>query len=94
MEIAVPAAFAPVLPHSSLKPLKANLWMVTGSLKGRHMPRNMVVYKMKDGGLLIHSAIALDEAGFKALEALGEPTVLIVPNGFHPLKVCRKMVGC
>jgi hypothetical protein len=49
------------------------------------MPRNMIIYRMNGGGLLIHSAIALNPAGMAALEELGRPQILIVPNGYHRL---------
>lgn len=49
------------------------------------MPRNMVVHRLPEGGLWIHSAIALDDPGMQALESFGEPRVLVVPNRFHRL---------
>lgn len=74
-----------VHPHGALVPVAPRLWQVTGSMKGMPLPRNMAVYRMADGGLWIHSAICLDEPGMAALEALGPPRVLVVPNGFHRL---------
>jgi hypothetical protein len=43
----------------------------------------MVLARMKDGGLVIHNAIALGPHEMKELEAFGEPKLLVVPNGFH-----------
>lgn len=74
-----------VLPHGDLRQLAPRIWEVTGSLKNGNLPRNMLVYKLGDGGLLIHSAIAMNEQTMKRLEQLGKPEVLIVPNGFHRL---------
>jgi hypothetical protein len=74
---------AHVFPHGDLLELAPGLWSVTGTLGRSPLPRTMVVYRLKDGGLLIHSAVALDEAGMAALEALGEPRVLVVPNRLH-----------
>jgi hypothetical protein len=48
-----------VHPHGDLVELTEGLWIVTGSLPRSGLPRNMVVYRLRDGGLLIHSAIAL-----------------------------------
>ena len=78
-----------VLPHGSLEPLAENLWLVRGSLPRGNLPRAMVVYRLDDGRLLIHSAIALDEAGMAAIDALGVVTFIIVPNAFHRLDAAR-----
>ena len=72
-----------VFPHGELVELAPRLWRVTGSLPRSPLPRTMVIYRLADGGLLIHSAVALDEAGMAALEALGPPKILIVPNRMH-----------
>lgn len=74
---------AHVLPHSPIQELAPNLWHVTGSLMTA--PREMVLYKLPDSTLLIHSAIALNEAGMSQLESLGVPKILIVPNRIHKL---------
>lgn len=74
-----------VLPHGDLVELSEGLWEVTGSLQRQPLPRNMVVWRMPDGGLLLHSVVALDDAGMAALEALGTPTVMVVPSGMHRL---------
>lgn len=74
-----------VLPHGKLTRLDDNLFSVTGDL---HMPvgdvpRRMTVVRLRDGRLLIYSAIALDPIEMRTLEALGEPSFLIVPNDIH-----------
>ncbi len=74
-----------VLPHDPLQTLADGLWRVEGSLPRGSLRRVMAVVRMEDGGLLVHSAIAVDEATLDALLAEGEPTVLIVPNGLHRL---------
>ena len=66
----------------------------------------MVVYKMNNGGLLIHSAIALTETEQKKVEALGPIEVLVVPSAMHRMDagvykqrypnikvVCRKVIN-
>jgi hypothetical protein len=74
-----------VQPHGPLVALGPRLWQVTGEMANPPIPRNMTVWRMDDGGLWIHSAVALDDAGMAALEALGRPAVMVVPNTFHRL---------
>lgn len=76
-----------VLPHGKLSHLEDNLLSVTGEL---HMPlgdypRRMTVARLRDGRLVIYSAIALDEPEMRALEAFGEPSFLVVPGELHRL---------
>jgi hypothetical protein len=72
-----------VLPHEPIEKLEDNLWRVSGKMPDGKTQRSMVVARMKDGALVIHNAIALDDAEMKELEAFGTPKVLVVPNGFH-----------
>ncbi len=74
-----------VLPHSSIEELAPHLWHVTGILTDVVPPREMVVYRLPDSTLLIHSAIALNEQGMAQLESLGTPKILVVPNRMHRL---------
>lgn len=75
-----------VSPHSEIEELAPSLWHVTGTMPGSTMvPREMVLYKLPDASLLIHSAIALNESGMAKLESLGTPNILIVPNRIHRL---------
>jgi hypothetical protein len=78
-----------VLPHGPLEPLAENLWYVVGKLPRMDLCRTMTVARLRDGRLLLHSAIALDEAGMAALEALGEPSFLVVPSGYHRMDAPR-----
>lgn len=75
-----------VLSHGAIEELAPNLWHITGTLPSYTMvPREMVLYKLTDGNLLIHSAIALNEPEMLKLESLGKPKILIVPNRIHRL---------
>lgn len=75
-----------VVPHGAIEKLAPNLWHVTGSLPSFTMvPREMVIYRLADASLLIHSAIALNEAAMAELESLGTPKIIIVPNRIHRL---------
>lgn len=76
-----------VLPHRRLEQLEPNLATLTGDLK---MPltmleRRMTVVRLRDGRLVLHSPIAVDDATLDELSALGEPAFLVVPNGYHRL---------
>jgi hypothetical protein len=72
-----------VHPHGPIEKLKDNHWRVEAQFPGAPFSRNMHVAKMKDGGLVIHNAIALNDEEMKELEAWGTPKWLIVPNGGH-----------
>jgi len=74
-----------VLRHSAIDKLADNLWRVTGALPGMTLERCMVVARLRSGELVIHNAIAMDEASMQALEALGTPAYLVVPSGVHRL---------
>jgi hypothetical protein len=74
-----------ILPHGPLEPLAENLWRVEGSLPDMALPRTMAVARDAQGRLLLHSAIALSDASMAELERLGEPSFLVVPNGWHRL---------
>lgn len=75
-----------VLPHGRMRLLDDNLLTVAGVLRMPAMGnvmRRMTIARTGDGRLVVYSAIALDEAEMKALQAFGEPTWLIVPSGIH-----------
>jgi hypothetical protein len=74
-----------VFPHRPLEKLEANLWRVEGDIPFQKGNRVMTIAKMRDGGLVIHNAIALEEELMKEIEAFGRPAILVVPNGFHRL---------
>ena len=73
-----------ILPHKGLLEIAPGLWQVEGSLPFA-LKRNMTVVKLSSGGLLIYSAIALNDAGMAELEKLGKPEVIIVPQPFHTM---------
>jgi len=59
-----------VLPHGELEQLAENLWWTWGSVPRLSLRRSMVVARRRDGKLVIHNAVALDERGMKELEAI------------------------
>jgi hypothetical protein len=72
-----------VLPHQPVEKLSENLWSVSGSMPDPKIQRRMVVARLANGALVIHNAVALDDASMKELESFGDPAYLLVPNGFH-----------
>ena len=74
---------ADIQPHGEWVEVCPELWLITGSMARSPLPRNMAVYRLPGGGLLLHSVIALNPQGMAQLEAIGTPQVMIVPNGFH-----------
>ena len=71
-----------IFPHGNLEPLASNLWLVRGSMPFP-LRRNMIVYRLPDGTLVLYSVVAMNEEGMKALEALGRPAVMVIPNRGH-----------
>ena len=76
-----------VLLHGPLVPLDDGLLVVVGRLKMplMELPRRMTVVRLRDGGLIVWSAIALDDAAMARVEAEGRPAFLVVPNDHHCL---------
>jgi hypothetical protein len=76
-----------VLPHGSVDEVEPGLFTVVGDIPMplMNLPRRMTVVRLRDGGLLIWSAIALDPNGMAKLEAVGNPAFLVVPNDHHRL---------
>lgn len=70
-----------VLSHRPIETLTENLWRVSGIIGS--IQRQMTVGRLRDGRLMIVNAIALDEPSMTALEAWGEPAILVVPNAYH-----------
>jgi hypothetical protein len=74
-----------VLSHGALIKIADNILTVVGDIP---MPtgkiaRRMTVVRLRDGRLVVFSAIALREKEMRELEDFGKPAFLIVPNGHH-----------
>ncbi|MCC6213231.1 MAG: hypothetical protein IT376_00040 [Polyangiaceae bacterium] len=78
-----------VLPHAPLEPIGEELWQVVGDLPDMPLKRIMTIARLRDGRLVVHNAIALEPVEMARLEALGEPAILVVPNGWHRLDAPR-----
>jgi len=76
-----------VHPHGQLTQVDDNILTVTGTIlmpAGR-LPRRMTVVRLRDGRLVIFSAMSLDDSQMAVLESFGEPAFMIVPNDHHRL---------
>lgn len=74
-----------VLPHTPIERLSERLWRVEGALSGMPLRRVMAIARRSDGGLVVHSAIAVDDAALAAIEAWGPVVAIVVPSGYHRL---------
>jgi len=72
-----------VFPHTPLHTLAPNLWLVQGEFPAARLPRNMVAYRSPQQALLLHSVVALTKPEMRTLEALGEPSVMVIPHWDH-----------
>jgi len=74
-----------LFPHGELVELHPNrLWIVEGTL-GNGTKRNMVIYKMNDNNLFLHSVVVLNPEAMTKLLAFGTPTIMVVPNAQHSM---------
>jgi hypothetical protein len=71
--------------HGRINQLESNLWEVEGEVPDMPVQRRMTVVRLGDGSLVVHSAICLDEAAQRELDAWGSVRYVIVPNGWHRL---------
>lgn len=73
-----------IFSHGPLVELAKGVWQITGSLS-IPVPRNMTIVRNERGELVLYSAIALEEAGMTALEALGKPELMVIPHRRHQM---------
>lgn len=75
-------------PLRTLQPIAQDLWVVDDWQPvgpGVVFPSRMVVVRLPDGGLWLHSPIAIDPALAAAIDALGTVRAVVEPNLFHHL---------
>jgi len=73
-------------PLFTLKPVADDIWIVDGPVirfYGMPFPTRMVVIRLPDGGLWLHSPVAPDEGLIRALAGIGPIRHLIAPNWIH-----------
>jgi hypothetical protein len=74
-----------VLPHQPIEIIDNDILGVEGPL-GK-FPRRMTIVRLNGQRLIIHSGIALDEAGMARVERFGKPSFYIVPSALHRMDV-------
>ena len=74
-----------VLPHGKLTQVNDDILTVVGEIGMPLMklPRRMTLVRLRDGRLVVFSAVALDEDEMRRIEDFGTPAFLVVPNDHH-----------
>lgn len=73
-----------------MRRIDASLWVAERPLRflgAVELGTRMTVVRLRDGGLLLHSPVALDEPLRVALSRIGTPRHVVAPNRFHHLFV-------
>lgn len=71
-----------VEPHEPIGEVAPNLWRVEQRMN-RSNVRVMVLARLGDGRIVVHSAIALDEPSMAKIDAWGDVAAILIPNRFH-----------
>jgi len=76
-----------VLDHGALIPVDDDILSVEGTIPMPvgNMRRRMTIVRLRDGRLVIYSAVSLDADEMRELERYGKPAFLVVPNSHHRL---------
>ncbi len=75
------------LPHDPIEQLEDNLWAVEGDLPKMPLRRRMVIVRLDDGKLVIHSPICLSEEAMRQIDHWGSPAYLVAPNRYHRMDI-------
>lgn len=73
-----------IYPYGPPEKIAEGIWLVRGNLS-YPLHRNMVILRLPGGELVLHSVVAMEEPGLRALEALGTPAYSIVPSTLHTM---------
>jgi hypothetical protein len=71
-----------IYPYGPPEAVAEGVWLIRGNLP-YPLHRNMVILRLPTGELVLHSVVAMEEDGLRALEALGTPAYSIVPSVLH-----------
>jgi hypothetical protein len=72
-----------LFPHGPIHFVDDGLFVVEGRWKRSPFARRMTIFLLASGEIAVHSAIAMDEPGMAALEEIGRPAWVLVPNTMH-----------
>jgi glyoxylase-like metal-dependent hydrolase (beta-lactamase superfamily II) len=70
-------------PHGPIHFVDDGLFVVEGRWKRSPFERRMTIFLLASGEVAMHSPIAMNEAGMAALEEIGRPAWVLVPNVMH-----------
>ena len=78
-----------VLPHGKLTQVNDDILTVVGEIGMPLMklPRRMTLVRLRDGRLVVFSAVALDEDEMRRIEEFGTPAFIVVPSDHHRMDV-------
>lgn len=78
-----------------VQPIAEGLWTEPREVRfwGVETGTRMNVVRLSDGGLFVHSPVALDEPTRRAIDALGEVRAVVAPSVFHHLYVGQWMAA-
>src|SRR5262245_26151630 len=79
----------PDMATTDLTPFAEGVWLDTAPVRilGMELTATMTVLRLGDGGLLLHSPLALTPGRRAAVEALGPVMHLYAPNLYHHLRI-------
>ena len=78
----MPATPSQIYPYTPPEAIADGVWRVRGNL-AYPLHRNMIILRLANGDLVLHSVVAMEDSGLRALEALGRPAYAIVPSTIH-----------
>jgi hypothetical protein len=72
-----------------LEPVAEGVWSAGSSVRflGARLPTRMTVVRLRDGGLWVHSPLALDAKLRDEVDALGAVRCVVAPSKYHHLGV-------
>ncbi len=71
--------------HGPIEKHEQNLWTIEGAVPDTPLKRRLALVRLGDGSVVVHSAICLDDATQREVEAWGPIRFIVVPNRFHRL---------
>ncbi|MEO5971020.1 MAG: DUF4336 domain-containing protein [Bdellovibrionia bacterium] len=70
-------------PYQPIRKIAEDLYCVDGEWYETAFRRRMTIVRLKDGSLVVHSAIRMEAKDYTELEKLGKVSIIIIPNVFH-----------
>lgn len=78
-----------VLSHESVLQLDEHLWTVQGVVPKTPLGRRMTIARKENGGLVLHSPVALDLAAMGQVDDLGPVEEILIPSALHRMDAAR-----